>query len=327
MRTQFTLIGLFALLMLAACGRSEQIDPTPTLTHTPTPVQQQAAPPATATTTAVEPTEVPTEAPTEMPTAEPVAVPAETETPSEEAPTATTDNIESLWAVLPTEPPVECTDAGDVFHCHDVLLAMDYTYPVWMGLVQNTILREGGQAGYGYEYSFGDNQAGAGAGGRSRDFAEGRGGMFTDQLGFGGQSAEEYCAQRSELGFCQVIDGSTVMLVMLPQAVQFCSDWMMISPTPRAIVITNLPNHPIINGFGFTALLLPPEMDAEWAAAPQAAEFCTPENQAAYDAQVDGLRQGLPAGTADPAIQARYDALIQLAESIESPYAGTGGGE
>ena len=98
----------------------------------------------------------------------------------------------------------------------------------------------------------------------------------------------------------------------------------MTTVTPQVIVVVDLPNHPMIHGFGFTAPLLPPEMDEAWTAAPQAPDFCTPDGQAAYDAQVEALRQDLPAGTADPQIQARYDAMMRLAESIEGPYVGAG---
>jgi hypothetical protein len=235
-----------------------------------------------------------------------------------------TNTIESIAATLPAQPPVECSAAGDSFSCYDTLLELSFEVPPFMGPVAATLLREGGQAGYSYEYTFGENQAGAGAGGRSRDFAEGRGGMFTDQLGFGGLSAGEFCAQRAEGGICQVIDEQTVVMTLMPQAFQFCEDWMMTTVTPQVIVVVDLPDHPLIHGFGWTAQLLPPEMNAEWTAAPQDPNFCTDERRGAYDARVEALRQDLPAGVADPAIQSRYDALVHLAESIEGPYVGQG---
>lgn len=322
------LLVLVLSLLITACGRLGQADPTPTPTRTPTPLVEQPAPSATTAPTEAPTTEAPTVSaqPTASPATEvPAAEVSATETPVAEAPAADAPVVpESLWATLPAEPPVECVAEGDFLRCNDVLLAMNFVYPAWMGPVNNTMLREGGQAGYGYEYFFAENQAGAGAGGRSRDFAEGRGGMFTDQLGFGGLSAQEYCAQRAEGGICRVINEQVVVMTLMPQAFQFCQDWMMMTNTPRVIVAVDLPDHPLIHGFGFTALLLPPEMDAEWAATPQDPNFCSDEGQGAYNARMEALRQDLPAGVADPAIQARYDALVQLAESIASPFVSAG---
>lgn len=194
---------------------------------------------------------------------------------------------------------------------------MSFSYPAFMGALRETILRAGGYTGYGYEYMLDGN---GNIGGRSRDFSEGRGGMYTDQLGFDGLSPTEICA-RWQAATCVEISPSVVMTVMYPTSAAFCADTMFPAIPPHSIIAVDLPTHPQINGFGFAVSLASPEweaaFDAEWRSDDR---MCDPAVKANFDAQMEQLRLDLEAGTADPAIQARYDAMLRLAESIQSPY-------
>jgi hypothetical protein len=100
---------------------------------------------------------------------------------------------------------------------------------------------------------------------------------------------------------------------------------MMFPPIPHAILALDLPQHPLLGGFAFSFSLLSAGAQAafrdQWHGSDK---ICTPETEAEIRAELgaamDQLRRDLEAGTAAPGIQARYDAMIRLAESLESPY-------
>ncbi len=95
--------------------------------------------------------------------------------------------------------------------------------------------------------------------------------------------------------------------------------------TPRMLIRLNLPEHPLVHGFGFAAHLLPHDMDTAARAAWEGdaiEERCTVAGRAAFDAARAELRLALESGTADPLIQARYDGLKDLAYSIQGLYVG-----
>lgn len=228
---------------------------------------------------------------------------------------------------VPAAALVTCTPDGDVQSCYDELLDMHFSYPAWMGQIQYTVLRQGSYSGYFYEYIFEnynlhmDNASYAG--GRSRDFSEGRGPYYTDQSGFNGQSAESLCEAWAAV-ICQELSPGAIAIGILPQAEWLCGDHMMFRPIPRGILILDLPEHPLINGFAVSFSLLSPEAAAafyeEWYSDGMR---CQEETKSKLALAMDQLRQDLLAGTADPEIQLRYDTLIELAHSIQSPYIAT----
>jgi hypothetical protein len=198
---------------------------------------------------------------------------------------------------------------------------MNFSYPAFMGQLLYTMLRKGGYAGYAYEYAFEDSESDAG--GRSSDFSEGRGPMFTDHGGFGGRAAADICAGWVA-AMCQELGPGALLIVILPQAEWLCSDAMMFMDIPRGILVLDLPQHPLINGFSFSFPILSAEAEATFRDTWYSDEkVCDPETKVELGAYVEQLRQDLEAGTAATEIQQRYDAMIQIAETIQSPFVAT----
>lgn len=277
--------------------------------------------PKTLPTAAVEPT--PTVSPTATPEPTPTPLPPEPTPAPPELPAA--DLPPDTGMQTPPEvqhPVVSCTLQGNVYQCYDELLEMSFQYPDFIGPLAETQLRPGGYAGYAYEYFFEAAGSGAAMGGRSRDFSEGRGRMYTDQSGFGERSQDEICAEwRADI--CHELRPGILLLGMFPQGQWFCSDFMIPTSTPRVLLAIDLPQHPQVHGFGFTWPLMPPDQEAalqsEWYSG---GRLCDPENQATFDAWMAEIRQGVQTGAADAEIQRRYDAMLHLAESIQTPYLG-----
>ncbi len=256
--------------------------------------------------------------------ASPLAAPPGPDEPSIEP------SVEPFVSPLPTATTstapefLTCAQDGDVTRCHDALLDLTFDYPDFMGSIVATELRPGGYAGTFYEYDITDREHGVGVGGRSRDFSEGRGGFPTDQTGFGGRTTRQICADGSAQ-ICQVVRPGVAFTVWLPEAEWLCGGGIASSFTPRMLIRLNLPDHPLVHGFGFAAHLLPHDMDAAARAAWEGdaiEERCTVAGHAAFDAARAELQLALENGTADPVIQARYDGLKDLAHSIQGPYVG-----
>jgi hypothetical protein len=138
-------------------------------------------------------------------------------------------------------------------------------------------------------------------------------------MGFNGRTAADICSNWSAKD-CVEVRPSAVLVIMLPQAEWLCGDAMMFTEIPSVLLALDLPEHPLINGFGFYFLLLSPEeVEAfrdEWYGERQ----CEPGTKEELAVVVEQLRQDLAAGRAAPQIQARYDAMLAIAASIQSPY-------
>jgi hypothetical protein len=226
--------------------------------------------------------------------------------------------VEILVTPVPATPLLTCMPQGDVVACQDELLDMTFRYPAFLGQILATRLRRGGYSGIFYEYEF-ENRAN-GAGGRSSDFGEGREGMYTDQVGFGGRTAADICTPwHAEL--CRELGPGAIMMVLLPRAEWLCAEMPLVPDTPRGILALDLPKHPLINGFAFSFPLLSPDAEAafrdRWYSDGKA---CDPETKVELSAYVEQLRQDLESGQIAPELQQRYDAMIQLAASVQSPF-------
>jgi hypothetical protein len=232
----------------------------------------------------------------------------------------TTDGTLISVTPVPAAPQLACMPQGEVIACNDELLDMIFSYPAFMGPILYTMLRKGGYSGYGYEYIFKERESYAG--GRSSDFSIGRGPSYTDQGGFGGQDVANLCAGWVA-AICQELGSSALLIVMLPQAEWLCSDAMFV-PIPRGILVLDLPQHPLIHGFSFSFELMSAEaaeaFREEWY---MHGRDCKPETKAELGAAMEQLRQDLQVETAVAEIQQRYDAMIQIAESIQSPFIAT----
>ena len=298
------------VLLLAGCAPGAQAMSRPTPTSTP--VFSPLAPPSVAPA-AAEATGTPIPPPTPTsPAAALTALPY----PQHFSLGGATATV----TPVPAAPQVVCTDAGDTIACYDELLALEFRYPAFLGPLRYSSLRQGGYSGYAYEYEFADPEVDAG--GRSSDHSEGRGLMYTDQWGFGARTAAEICAQW-EAAFCVEPRPGAVLIGMLPKAERLCTDAMPYPDIPRGILALDLPLHPLLQGFAFSFPLLNAADAAEFRDDWYSDEIkCTPENKAALAAYVEQLARDLPAGAGPVEMQARYDALVALAASVQGKYFG-----
>jgi hypothetical protein len=232
---------------------------------------------------------------------------------------------EQLSEFLADPPPpillADCTPGDGFVRCQDHVLALDFAYPAFFGSLIETQLRAGGLEGVAYEYRFADGRMGAAAGGRSHVFGEPRGGMVTDQMGFGNYTGAQLCAERSYASCREVKPG--VLLTVVAFEGQYLCPMGMSRTVMEAEVLINLPHHLAVNGFGFFTPLLSPE-EEQGMLGPldldSIDQQCDAETLAAYDRDRLALVRALEAGTAPRDIQARYDAMLRLAQSITGPY-------
>ncbi len=319
------LVTLGLALLIAGCASGAPPMSRPALTNTPdvwtagqaspaqalvpSPLDQPAVPPPSP------PVEV-TSAP--LPTSTSAAVAALTAMPYPQR--YATGGATIAVTPIPSAPQVVCSPGRETVACYDELLDLEFRYPAFMGTLRYTTLRQGGYSGFAYEYVFDDPTSDAG--GRSSDFGEGRGPRYTDQGGFGGRSAANICAEWQAV-LCQELGPHALLIGLLPKAERLCGDVMPYPEIPRGILILDLPQHPLIQGFAFSFPLLGPEDAAEFRDDWYSDEIrCAPENHARLNAYVEQLRSDLAAGVAPIEMQERYNALAELARSVRSKYFG-----
>ena len=210
---------------------------------------------------------------------------------------------------------VTCETGPDSEQCYDTFLDLAFEYPSFLGKVSGAGLSKGDWSGVAYGYEMNGSWV-DGIGGRSRDYSAGPDSVWTDLRGFCDQTVDDYCSPQ-ESSQCEVVGPGVVAKVIFPASGDFCETYHYFGVSPEMIVAVDLPRHPVINGFGFAAALLPPEVEVMSA---PTEDQCSEAAQAEFDRAMQDLREALPAGTAAPEIQARYDAMVQLAESIEGYY-------
>ncbi|MBK8046685.1 MAG: hypothetical protein IPK16_05915 [Anaerolineales bacterium] len=250
----------------------------------------------------------------------PSMLPAGSPTLQVQSPASTTDVVPTPLPAV----PVTCKEQSDVVQCHDDFLALDFAYPEFMGRIAGVELKPGGYSGLAYEYMM--ERQGGSAGGRSANFSEGRGPMWTDQSGFPDGSVQSLCTIW-DADLCLEAAPGVAILGLMPDSTRVCGDGVPPIP-PRVFVVVNLPEHPVIQGFGFAGALLPGEQEAALIASFRAAHTdptaCSEQGQQAFDAEMAALQQSLLHGTEDTPIQARFDAFMMLAKSIRGPYVSGG---
>lgn len=327
MRLRDWLVYFVLGMTLVGCGRPQPtespstqpaVQASPDTTNAPLP---SATPSPTAASI---PTATPMPPATPLPTATPAPILVPTMTPTrwdlgswpEETPAEGPRRVQPTLVDLPEEDaPFWCADFNQAWHCKDQLLDTYFVYPEFLGRIITATMRTGGYDGLAYDYDFVDGETGVAAGGRSDNFSEGRGPMYTDQSGFQGRAPAELCADW-QATTCEEVAPGVIFMVLYPKAAWFCSDGMAPTTSPRALIAVDLAHHPLIHGFGFTAALLPPTQETEWQARwfdNRTQETCAAPAQAEFDQAVTDLRTALTAGTADPEIQARYDGLHAFA--------------
>lgn len=244
----FSLLALLAAIALAACNRAA---PTPSTDNTPIQTAVVAAYPYQAATSA------PQKA-TAYP--EPDAIAQPTQTASSPSPTPYLPPT-LIPPIIISQTVLNCAAQNGLVKCYDETLQIEFERPAVWGEI-GAVLREGGDAGYAYDYSF-TGQAFAGgfplmAGGRSKDFGEGRGGMYTDFLGYGDNySAQNRCSDmRAYTPICEEIQTDVALLMKFPDARSICESVPGVLFTPIILLEINLPADATISGFVFVTPFL-----------------------------------------------------------------------
>lgn len=311
---------LAALLLLGACQPAR-----PAVTK----------PPASATAHLPAPSTTPRSIATVRPTRPPTAtlLPLPTITPSPTL-TLTPEGTPLPLTVLSVER-LACTPAGDYLRCYDAVLQLSFEVPRGWGEIEAT-LRTGGYLGYAYQYDFpepGPDLPGwVEIGGRSRDFSEGRGGMFTDFHGYDapGVTSSNRCGLDDVGGrfaHCQPVSAQVVVLLAVPQASDYCPQPGPGGITqPLAFVEINLPENPTINGFTIVLPALSAVGEAQFAAALRdtlgevvggAPTNCDAATQQAFDARMAQLTTAILVGELDDETTRRWADVLHLAESVQ----------
>lgn len=307
MKPSRSLVAVAALL-LGGCISTPTAAPAPISTPTAIPV---ATPAATATGV---PTVAATRAATVTP-APPTVIPAASATPA--------------IAVTPVDARLGCARDGATYFCRDQALGLSFRYPAAWGRIGRTNLRTSTQSGRAYDLVFDRPPVPPlpAAGGRSRDFAEGRGGLLTD---FGGYDKS---APGSLIGLgkdgkcdpafasCERIQSNVVLALLYVPGKIRCEGGPILVGDPVALVAIDLPNNPNVNGFVFAASFLSESALARLNAtigvtAQGDSTRCGSADVAAYDATLKDLLMGIKTGRADAETAANITALRALAQSI-----------
>jgi hypothetical protein len=223
--------------------------------------------------------------------------------------------------VVVNSKPV-CVPSEEYTACHDDILAIDFEYPSNWGEI-SALFSQGGYAGFSYEYYFSGSYVGQRAGGRSRDFAEGRGGILTDFLGFGSDPAgAQSTCQHFAADICKAVQPGVVFMMRLLKSDLSCNPELQVA-SEIGMVAVNMPQGPKINGFLFASGILSDQLendlDAILSSDPKIRqEKC--EDAALrqqFDAKVNEIKDAIEAGTVDIETQANIDRLLYLARSIQ----------
>jgi hypothetical protein len=293
-----------AALLLGGCAATPTAAPAPINTPTAIPAASATGVPTAAAPRAATATPAP-----------PTAIPAPTATPA--------------IAVTPVDARLGCARDGATYFCRDQALGLSFRYPAAWGRIGRTNLRASAQSGRAYDLVFDRPPVPPlpVAGGRSRDFAEGRGGMLTD---FGGYDKS---APGSLMGLakdgkcdpafaaCERIQSNVVLaLLYVPGSIR-CEGGPILVSDPVALVAIDLPNNPNVNGFVFATPFLSGSALARLnttigVTAQGDSTRCGPADVAAYDATLKDLLMGIQTGRADTETLANVSALRALAQSI-----------
>jgi len=224
---------------------------------------------------------------------------------------------------------LNCTPQATFAKCSDDTLKTVFEYPAVWGEIE-AILRTGGDTGYAYSYAFSalsSEQASLiQAGGRSKDFAEGRGGMVTDFLGYGDSSSQSRCASMKDfIPICEEIKSNVVLFMDFPEAKHICDPSPGVLYSPIAIIEINLPDNPTINGFRFVSPFLSESMAEELNAgvrdilgyAPDTGPTkCGSSSQTEFDGRVKELVEGIRANSVDSDTSENINTFKHIAESV-----------
>ena len=297
-----------AALLLGGCVATPTAAPVPVSTPTVIPAATPAAPATGVPTATATRTSTATPAP-------PTAVPAPSATPA--------------IAVTPVDARLSCGRDGVTYFCRDQALGLSFRYPAAWGRIGRTNLRTSAQSGRAYDLVFDRPPVPPlpVAGGRSRDFAEGRGGLLTD---FGGYDKS---APGSLIGIgkdgkcdpafasCERIQSNVVLALLYVPGPIRCEGGPILVSDPVALVAIDLPNNPNVNGFVFAAPFLSESALARLNAtigvtAQGDSTRCGSADVAAYDATLKDLLMGIQTGRADAETMVNISALRALAQSI-----------
>jgi hypothetical protein len=299
-----TTVSLFALLIAASLTACNRATPTPPINNTPTRTADAYPYPAA--------TSIPQTA-TAYPEPDAIAPPA------------------PVQPLIISQTVLNCAAQNNRVRCYDETLQIEFERPPVWGEIE-AVLREGGDAGYAYEYRFTSQTVASEfplmAGGRSKDFTEGRGGIFTDFRDYGDNySSQNRCHDvQAYRPICEEIQTNVVLLMGFPDAHSICEMFPGGIFTPIIFIEINLPANATINGFVFvTHFLSDMEMNALVAdmrdilgydLATGDAAICGDADQEAFDRRMVELVQRIENGQIDDQTKENIAQLREMAESI-----------
>jgi hypothetical protein len=232
--------------------------------------------------------------------------------------------------IIISQVNLNCTSQNSFAKCDDGTLKIEYEYPSVWGEIE-AVLRVGGDSGFAYDYTFSafssEQNLTVIAGGRSKDFAEGRGGLRTDFKGYAGLSSQSRCdAIKEYIPICEEIKADVVLLMEFPKAHHICEVPPGTLYRPITIIEINLPANPTINGFVFISPFLS-EQEEERLLADMRAILgydpesgartrCSDANQAQLDRRIGELVRRIENDEIDNETRENIAKLNHIAQSI-----------
>ncbi len=249
-------------------------------------------------------------------------------------PTATRIVPPSPVPIVPTiisDVRLECLHHNTFAKCSDDTLGIEFEYPISWGGIEAVLRTSYAGTGYAYEYYFIGTSSEylhpIEAGGRSKDFGEARGGMFTDFRGYGDESYQDRCDNFKKFApVCREIQPNVILTMIYPQARYICDPGPGSFSTPLAFIEINLPENPLINGFVFISPFLSQQqqdilnahLDDILGRSPKTlvATNCDSSSQVEFDNKINELIENIRTGSVDNNTNNNIQQLEYVAASV-----------
>jgi hypothetical protein len=224
---------------------------------------------------------------------------------------------------------LECLHQNTFAKCSDDTLGIEFEYPVSWGAIEAVLRTSIFGTGYAYEYYFigtsSEILSAIKAGGRSKDFGEARGGMFTDFRGYGDESYQNRY-DNIKAPICRGIQPNVILTMNFPQARYICDSGPGSISTPRALIEINLPENPLINGFVFISPFLSAQLTEKlnedkldilgYSPRTTVATKCDSASRAEFDNKINELIENIKVGSVDTDTNNNIQQLEYVAVSV-----------
>ena len=249
-------------------------------------------------------------------------------------PTATRIMPPSPVPIVPTiisRTRLDCVHQDTFAKCSDDTLCIEFEYPVSWGAIEAVLRTSIFGTGYAYEYHFigtsSEHLHPITVGGRSKDFGEARGGMFTDFRGYGDESYLDRCDNFKNFSpVCREIQPNVILIMIFPQARYICDPGPGSFSTPLAFIEINLPEDPLINGFVFISPFLSAQQQEllygdmrdilGYSRETLVPNKCDEANQVEFDNKINELVESISAGSVDTDTNNNIQQLEHVAASV-----------